>query len=280
MTEPVIPGADATPPAQTPPPTASDTQLASARAAWVRAGHDPAVFDAKMAGTPTSPNPLRDATGKFAPQQSTDLSRRPVTSDPAYLDGKQSLALARQLEKAGMNPERIRAAMAADGVTPPTETLSPQETAHNAAWHLDAAHMPEPAAYKPNFADALGNYVREYAPAELSAVRAEAGEWASKLGLPVALGTSLIERAFKVADGLERMTPAAREQWQAEQRSQLLKHVGANPVTKALAILANAPGAFNDRLAKSGALQDAFIIRSLSNWAGHISRWNAAKGKA
>ena len=48
---------------------------------------------------------------------------------------------------------------------------------------------------------------------------------------------------------------------------------------KPMKVLELAPGAFADKLKASGALNDAFIVRSLANWGNHISRWNMAKPK-
>ena len=250
----------------------SEAQLSSARARWVAAGHDPARFDAAMGGTaPLLPRvPVPDLT---------DTSR-PVYvggNDPIGMSGEQSLAMARALEKAGVPVERIQAAMAADGVTPPKETLTPEQIAHNRQWHLDAAHMPPIAAYRPDFRTALGDSIGGYTPAQLAEFRQESSEWASKLALPVKLGEGLVERALHVWQRLEQMTPDQRRTWSAEQRSQLMKTSGM-PATTAMKVLDLAPGAFHDRLKASGALNDAFIVRSLANWGAHLSRYQQSKG--
>jgi hypothetical protein len=193
------------------------------------------------------------------------------------MDQRQSLAMARALEKAGMPVERIQAAMAADGMTPPRETLTPEQIAHNADWRMDAAHMPEPSAYRPDFRAALGASLGEYTPAQLAEFKTEAGAWASKLALPVKLGESLVERALSVWQRLEAMSPDQRRSCTAEQRSQLMK-AGGMPATTAMKVLDLAPGAFTDRLKANGALNDAFFQRSLANWGAHLSRYQSSKG--
>ena len=251
----------------------SDAQLSSARARWVAAGHDPVRFDAAMGGAaPILPRvPVPDPT---------DTSR-PVyvgaSNDPIGMSGEQLLAMARALEKAGVPVERIQAAMAADGVTPPKETLTPEQIAHNAEWRMDAAHMTAPSAYRPDFRTALGDSIGEYTPAQLAEFRNEAGQWASKLALPVKLGEGLVERALHVWQRLEQMTPDQRRTWSAEQRSQLMK-AGGMPATTAMKVIDLAPGAFHDRLKASGVLNDAFIVRSLANWGNHLSRYQQSKG--
>ena len=250
--------------------------MSSARARLLAAGMSAEKIDAALG---SSSGPARGDNGQFVPprvpvQDHDDVTRLPVSPDVLGMNDQQTLSMARALEKAGVDPERIRGAMAADGYKEVPETLTPAQVEHNKQWGL--ANLPDASQYKPNFRTALGDGIREYTPVQLAEFRSEAGEWASKLALPVKLAESLIERSLHVWDALERMPPGQRTTWAQEQRSQLMR-AGGQPATTAVAVLKLAPGAFHDRLMASGALNDAFILKSLANWGSHLSRYQTSK---
>ncbi len=259
-------------PAGAAPPDLSPAQIASARATWVAAGHDPGRFDAAMGvapadpGSPAVPAPAAPGTGM----------------DP--LTGGQAETLAASLAALGKSEAEIEAEMAAHGMEPDQRT--PEQIEHDREWGFDQHY--EPGDYRINYQDT--SLARTYTTDQLAASQAEWGALLAGMQIAPMIGGSLVEHVIRIGQGLAARTPAERGLWAAEQRyratcsaggpERLAERVRLAEVALKVAQANGASADTIDAMRRSGVLDDAFTLATLANHGRALEGWLAGPKKA
>ena len=276
MTEPASPPASGgTPPVPgtTTPQSGLTPEEVRGRAAWVKAGLSPEVFDKRMSGETPAPGSKRGPDGKFA---------APTVGDGTNLDVPR-VARARdmvaKLQAQGVDQARIDAALKADGIDlSSAPQLTPQQIEHNKDFAQDRLYAP--GDYAINFRNVFGSAVEGMDPADLKAVHAEMGGAMSAMNLSPALGASLAERSLQVAAQVKAMTPAELQVREGANKATLQRKWGADyqaRMSEAAAALRMIPD--KELAASIARLSDPWIIQTLSSHGRNLLRWQSAYPK-
>jgi hypothetical protein len=237
--------APAPPPAPSAPPV--DPQIAAARAAWVSYGHDPAAFDAAVAGAePTPAQPSPPALVEIGP----DISR--------------ASELIQAMVRAGMDPNAIRAAAELDGLayTPPgLDNRGPDEREYDLAFG-----RPEtPGGYSVNY---RGTYAADLPADEFHSLDVGVRDGLHAMGLSPAIGSAVAEMAFQSAEIWQRYDESSRTLYDLKQAADLATLVpnSREAVKNAAALLSlfrdQNPKVFAE-LTERGAWRSAAVISQL-----------------
>jgi len=227
----------------------SADQVASMRETWIAAGNPAEAFDAAMNPPAADPSPTvqRDAP---APTALTEG----ITPD-------QAKQMAEDLKAAGMDPARVDAALAADGITVAEDTRTPEEREFDRLFPAAT-----PASYKPSY---YGRVPEGTAPETLAEFHQNATEWASAMQLAPEIGTQVIERSLEIGPRYNTADDFGKTNWKVEQRAAFVRASGGEAEANArLAnvreLLAKAPAAFRDALYANGTLHDAAVVNLLA----------------
>jgi len=278
-------------------PSLSAAQVASMREAWLAAGHDIARFDAALSPnaqhvggqgsariTDSTPGALpRDQAGRFTvPPDPTSRSGDAAPSAVQLLGNTktppvtsaQAADLAEALLKAGVDPARVREAMAEHGVV--EDTRSDEEQAHDVSWGFDQHYEP---------GDYTGiEYPRGTDPAALVEFNTAATGWLAAMQAQPLEGKFIVERGMEIGRELRGMDDAQRATWVAKQRYDLEQRLGPDAFKETLRLAAYAlrmgrDQPFYENLRQSHALDDPFIVRTLANVGRRIEGWTKGRSK-
>ena len=248
---------------------ASPDQIADAREHWQSLGLSVEAFDQALAGNapavPAVPPP---------PPSSVQAGTMALSED-------QAAEMAEALIASGMSPERINAAMVADGFQP-TPDATPEQRAqaeHDARWGY--GQHPTPESYRIDY-QPLIHGDNPPAPEALAEFDGMARSWLAELRLPAELGAGLIERGQQVGAELARMDDASKQLWVREQRYLAERMAGgpdqlAEKIRLAGEVVKQAPGAFWDQAVKAGWFHDAWMIMTLANEGARLQGWKAGR---
>lgn len=250
----------------------SAERIAASRATWAGYGHDPAAFDAALAGN-------QPATIEGAPEG--DDRHRDNAADgtprlPALTPQQIASGIAK-LRASGMAEEAIQAAMKADGITEPT----PHEleiAKHDASFGFGVPHSP--ADYKIDY----GKAAASLQAGELASFDTEARSFLAGLQMPPSLGAGLVERVMAVGQAANAMDPAARQLFIREQKALGLRASNGDEAKLAetirlagVALKHAGPSEFRSSFLKSQGAHDWFVVSTLANHGAHIERWQASR---
>lgn len=263
-----------------------DARLASARAAWVAAGHDPKVFDAHYSDQPAPAahpdadpnNPLhrgpswQDQQG--APQGQGDTVILPqISSDMAHI-------MAEQLVARGLDDDAVAAEMAKLGYV--ADDRSDEQRAWDQQHYLDDARAP--GDYR---LDLSAMHLLEHDPAEVAAAQEAWGGFFAGMAIPPEIGVGLAEHISRTSHQVNVRPEFERQLWAQDQAYQLRQHCGSDEAVKALKQDAGlaikyaidmAPSKISAMavvkgMDEAGAFSDAHVLRTLANWGANLSRW-------
>jgi hypothetical protein len=208
-------------PAPAPPPAPSaDPQIAAAREAWVSYGHDPAAFDAAVAGA--EPTPAQPTAPAAHYEIGPDISR--------------ASELIQAMVHAGLDPEAIRAAAELDGLVyspPGPDNRGPDERDYDLAFG-----RPQTAdGYSVNY---RGTYASDLPPDEFHALDLGVRDGLHAMGFSPAIGSAVAEMAFEDAETWQRYDESSRTLYDLKQAAQLGSLVpnSAEAIKNAAALIA------------------------------------------
>jgi hypothetical protein len=166
------------------------------------------------------------------------------------------------VQHGGMTREQADAALRAGGDEP-----LPADARSDEAKSFDATFAPAAATdYK---LDYIGRLPPSTATGTVTEFNQIATGWLSEVGLPSAIGASVIERSMEIGRRNAQLAPPARELWRLEQAA-LFDQIARTP-ERATALrafadqaLARGGAAFTNELRKCGALDDATILMNLA----------------
>ena len=293
-------------------PELSSEQVASARATWVAAGHDPARFDAEFIVGEAAPIQTTPATpGDLSPAQVASARATWVAAglDPAKFDAEFNAAApvvvpgeaptgeevyepgtgtepltqaqADQLEATllagGMDPAQVAKELEAHGYV--RDERTPEERAHDEEWGFGREYKPE--EYKINYREA--GVIEQHTTETMTASQAEWRDFLTGLQINPAIGTDLVERAIRNGQALAKMGDVDRRLWVAEQQAQSLRSAGSQEalternrlagVAIKFAVDHGARAATIEALRAAGAFQDWFFVATLANHGRALEGW-------
>lgn len=276
---PVTPGPATLPSAGTlPPPSISigagssitQAQVDSARERWIADGRDGALFDNAVFGTPLPTTGDTPAPAASAVPTGVEFVKNGVPRFTA----SQANDIANKLVDAGVDPEKVKAALIQDGFTlaDPADDETPAEVEHNARYGMDAH---DPSEYKLDLTQAPSD------PALRVQFNTNVTQVLSEMHLPPAMGQMIAERAVEVAKQLDAMNDTQRALWEQEQKiagGTPEQYAATTEAAKSALLLAPA-SPFMEGLLKSGVLHDHFLRATLANWGQHVAEWKAGYPK-
>ena len=260
-------------------PSLTPDQVAAFREAWIAAGHDPVRFDMATASTPATPT--RDASGRYAAPPATGDAPSPVqvlggTKAPSF-NAAQLAEIAESLVRSGVDPQRVREAMAEQDMVP--DERSDEERAHDADWGFDQHY--EPKDYD------LGGIYRDHSldPARTPALNVAATEWLAKMQAEPGMGKALMDRVLQVGRETAKLDEAGRGLWKAQQRHALESRFSPEKVAETMRLagyaikMGGAGDDFHEALRLGMALHDATVVRTLATIGRRIEGWSKGGGK-
>jgi hypothetical protein len=213
--------------------------------------------------TDVTSNPANAAEAAPSPQPSlvasgiTDANRIPT------FGVDETTAMANELIKQGVDPERVKAAMRASGYEPGEDARNAAECEFDATFGAAAS----PSDYKINY---TGRWSADADPTALVEFNQAAKEWLSAIGFPAELGASVVETALDVSRRLGSLSADDQKVWADQQESLLTQYsgkAGGSPADMrkiADKVLEFAPKELTGTLRISGALTDAGVIMQLA----------------
>ncbi len=215
-------------------PSIAPVSVASARAAWLAAGHDVARFDAALA-PPVAPKPIVDAPKPAAPV----FSNKPTSN----LSAAQMETAKAALIASGADPAAIDAALAAEGYIAPAQTgRTAEETAMDASafraaapseFNIDLRGRVPTVPLEKALATKPGQQ-REMNAAELVRFNADVRGALASMSLPASIGSSLIECALDDSRVYGALDDVGKAQYDKQQRYALGQQLGADRVEDAI----------------------------------------------
>jgi hypothetical protein len=227
------------------------------REAWIVAGNDPAVFDA--AANPAAAQPAANPpTAPMTPATPSVIVGNDLTA-------AQAISMADALVEAGVERERVREALNADGIA--ADGWGAEDPRTDDERTFDRLYPAvEPGVYRPDY---FGKLPEGTAPETAAEYDASARDWAASMDLSPEIGSHLIGEALRIGQALGRASEADRALYIAEQKATFTRMAGseeaaAQRIAAAGKLLSRAPRAFTNALKASGALDSAEIASLLA----------------
>lgn len=260
-------------------------QVASARAAWISYGHDPAVFD-RAIGTATPAAPEGQETAPAPANTGTEVPAGPKGQEAEppmilpQINSEMAQAMADQFIARGLDDTAVAAEMAKLGYEP--DTRSEEQQAWDAAHGLDNARAPSDYRLDLSAMGLKGN-----SPAEVMAAQEAWGGFFAGMSIPPEMGVGLAEHISRTSRQMAARPATEQKMWAAEQQYQLRVHAGSDEAVKELKQMAglaikyaidmapNKTGALAvvKGMDEAGAFSDAHVLRTLSNWGRNLHEW-------
>jgi hypothetical protein len=212
-------------------------------------------------------------TGFFRPvkfNNVADPNAAPARTTPLSRDE----AMAQLASKAGGDPAKIAAALAAVGVEAP-ETMTPEQARHD----RDHLLQTDPKAFAPLYGDLPADLRNE------GAFAADAGQFFANVGLNVGMARTLVKEISEHNARLARMTADERETYVQRQRAQLQAHYGENwqaalsDMDHYVATAANEKASPFQEWVTQAAGSSALVFRLIHLHAQHMHRWATTRPK-
>jgi len=239
---------------------------------WIKAGLPVAQFDAAMAA------PQEGATGAG----NTGEAYVPGTGTEPLTEA-QAAALEDVLRAAGKSDAEITAELAAHGMV--ADERTPEQIEHDREHGITAAWGPED--YRLDWRAAGVLHDRQVG--EMAKGNEGWGQFFSAMAVPPGLGTSLAEHMIRANTERAGMNEWQRGLWQQEQNAALISAGGSVEGAQAIkdaagAAIKHAIDNATDKarvlevvqaMKDSGALHDAYVLRTLANVGRNLESWRA-----
>ncbi len=235
-------------------------QIASARATWINAGHDPAIFDAAVSGaapvapadqtpavpvapiqaTPAGPDGFTDEQvaaaranwikfGYDPAKFDAAVAAAPEETPPGYTPGTgiqrltqaEADTLEATLRASGLTEDQVAAELQAHGYE--RDTRSPEQFEHDERWGFGREYKAE--EYKINYRDA--GILDQHTTETMAASQVEWRDLLTGFQISPAIGADLVERAIRTGQAFTKMDADQKTLWIAEQRAQGLRVAGS-----------------------------------------------------